>query len=243
MTPSDIERKLNQAFQTTNYLTHISHKKKYMYVETPKVACTGVKHVLQCAEVGSIISRDAMGDVHNRALSPLLSPSSNIPKFYEIFQSNEYFKFAFVRNPIARALSCWLDKIVQNQYERHRLMPKLGLKQTEEVSFLKFLEIIADQNDNEHDIHWATQTFLLRPNIHRYSFIGRFENFNIDFEKVCKHLGMVEYLGTAHEGKWHSTSASTKIKKYVGERELALLHSIYEQDFRNFGFGWGTNVI
>ena len=79
-----------------------------------------------------------------------------------------------------------LSRNEKNQHEKNRLAPKLGLNPTSDISLRKFLEIIAEQTETEHDIHWATQTFLLRPNIYQYSFLGKFfflilNSLNISF--------------------------------------------------------------
>jgi hypothetical protein len=235
-------QKYKQPFPTINYLTHISEKYNYVYTETPKAACTSIKYVLQSAERGSEIKLENPGIVHDRSISPLSSISNNIETYDNFFIGDKYFHFAFTRNPITRILSCWLDKLNKNQHEKNRLAPKLGLNPTSDISLRKFLEIIAEQTETEHDIHWATQTFLLRPNIYQYSFLGKFENFEYDFEKVCSFIGIMEFFFISN-GKWHGTNANLLINKYIGASELSLIHKIYKNDFKNFGYGWSTKLI
>lgn len=226
----------------TDYLCHWSKTKRFIYVETPKVACTTIKRVLQQAETGGGCVYEKPGDVHNRQRSPLLSPKVDMLAFASAMHDKEYFRFCFVRNPFTRALSCYLDKMVKNQFERKRLAPKLGLSPGNPPSFTYFLHAVAEQKEEEFDIHWAPQTYLLRPNRVRYSFIGRFELFREQFRLVCKKLGITEYADDM-PNTWHATNANEKVKDFLGKQEIELIHRTYEYDFRNFGYGWSPDVI
>jgi hypothetical protein len=227
---------------TTNYLVHWSKRYRYVYVETPKVACTTVKRVLQLAESDGARRFERPGDVHDRSQSPLLAPRTDMPAFIAAMSAGDCFRFCFVRNPFTRVLSCYLDKMVENAYERRRLAPKLGFDPQTPPAFDAFLQAVADQPDQERDIHWASQTYLLRPQRVRYSFIGRFELFEPQFGMVCQHLGVAAYAADL-KGTAHATNAYEKVKDYYSQREIDLVAKIYDPDFRNFGYGWSPVVI
>lgn len=231
-----------QPASLTNYLCNWSERLRYVYVETPKVACTTIKLVLQQAEAFGEMSYERPGDVHNRQLSPLLAPSDNVKSFVSATKSEDYFRFCFVRNPYTRVLSCYLDKMVKTEFERKRLAPKLGLDPEEVPSFKTFLQRVSQQSDDEYDIHWAPQTYLLRPNRIRYSFIGRFELFREQFKMVCDRLDISAYAEDLGD-TWHATNAFEKTKEYLGAEEIELICRIYERDFSNFGYGWSPEVI
>jgi hypothetical protein len=226
----------------TNYICHWSRIHGYVFVETPKVACTTIKRVLQAAELGPGRIAERPADVHDRGRSPLLSPCEDPGAFASAMQDPDVFRFAFVRNPFSRALSCWLDKMVKNAFERERLAPKLGFDPATPPAFGDFLTAVCDQEPAGRDIHWATQTYLLRPNRIRYSFIGRFEFFRPQFLAVCSRLGIDGHADDLPETS-HATNAGSKIREYVGQREAAIIRHIYEDDFRNFGYGWDPAVI
>lgn len=238
-----IMRKLfDQPPSVTDYICNWSIKHHFVYVETPKVACTSIKRILQQAEIGRTLMFEDPSDVHSRELSPLLAPRSDISMFEKAIEGDEYFRFCFVRNPFARALSCWLDKIVNNEWERARLAPLLGLDPESPSSFLSFLEGVDRQSEDERDIHWASQTFLVRPNRIKYSFVGRFETFKSHFMAVCDRLKLSDYVDGLPD-TLHATKAHQKIAEYVGSRETELIHKIYESDFRNFGYGWDPSMV
>ncbi len=228
----------------TNYICHWSPGLRCVYVETPKVACTTIKRVLQAAELKlADMGRDrAPKDIHARECSPLLSPHVDPGGFMDAMHDASYFRFGFVRNPFSRALSCWLDKMVGNEFERARLAPLLGLEDSVLPSLADYLTAVARQPEAERDPHWATQSYLLRPDRVRYSFIGRFEFFRPQFLAVCTRLGIEDYAADLPD-TWHATDASAKVREHVGAREADLIREIYDEDFRNFGYGWDMAVI
>jgi hypothetical protein len=147
----------------TEYICHWSRRIGCIYVETPKVACTTIKRVLQAAELGVERRHEMPDDVHARATSPLLAPGHDPEGFALAIWDTATFRFTFVRNPYSRILSCWLDKMVSNETERGRMAPMLGLDPNTPPSLAEFLEAIAAQPERERDPHWTTQTHLLNP--------------------------------------------------------------------------------
>lgn len=105
------------------YSTHISLKHNYLYVETPKVACSTIKKTLQTMEVENVnFHRDNPNiKVHENSL--LLSPSS-VGDFQKLLNS-EIFKFCFSRNPYTRLLSAYLQKICTNRPQKKLILRQL----------------------------------------------------------------------------------------------------------------------
>jgi len=221
-----------------NYLLHWSTERRYIFVETPKVACSAIKRVLQTDARAGVAPT---GDVHDRDASPLPRAMDDIAAFRALCEDPATFRFCFVRNPYSRILSCYLDKFVANEWERDRLAPKLGLSPDAPPSFRDFLRAVEGQPEHARDIHWASQVFLLRPNRFRYSFVGRFELFDAQFAKVCRHLGL-SYAPSSVD-KAHATSAGDMLRDYFGAEEVDLLKAIYADDFRFFGYGWSPALV
>jgi SAM-dependent methyltransferase len=236
-----IQEIFQQPLAAINYLCHWSKKNHFIYVETPKVACTTIKHVLQQAEVQKTIKFDDPSDVHCRSKSALLKPTDDPEGFLNALGDDRYFLFCFVRNPFTRILSCYLDKLVMNEWERQRLAPQLGLDPALAPSLLDFLRTIEKQTEPSRDAHWGTQTYLLQPNSVKYSFIGRFEFFTEQFSEVCAHMDINQYVDLSNRA--HATNAKQKVRDYIGSEEAVLIREIYETDFLNFGYGWSLDVV
>jgi hypothetical protein len=220
-----------------DYLTHISVRRRCVFVEVPKAGCSVVKRALQFSEVeGQGIDPDA--SVHDRALSPLAAPVSGGFDLAEVFGSpSSFFRFSFVRNPYSRALSCYLEKIAGEQWLRDLRLPELGFAPDADVSFPEFLRRVAEQEPRHMDIHWAPQHHLLSLQRVRYDFLGRFENFHADLKRLVEHLelGVPEELLNRRTA--HVTNAGQRLTQFYDQEAVELVQEIYRGDFDTLGYG------
>src|SRR5688572_11911209 len=141
-----------------NYLVNISLKLRYLYVEVPKVACSSIKRTLQQLEDEN---RSPPEDVHDRDASPLMAPYDSLSLYLSAQHDPRFRRFAFVRNPFTRTLSCYLDKCVQSPWERARLLPELGLSGDTIPTMHEFLLAVQRQPTPQMDIHWLPQAVIL----------------------------------------------------------------------------------
>ncbi|HVZ91621.1 MAG TPA: sulfotransferase family protein [Rhizomicrobium sp.] len=216
----------------SSYLINWSEKHRYIYVETPKVACSSIKLTLQRIELND--RAYAPDDIHKRADSPLLAARARPRRFLRALRSSAYFRFCFVRNPYGRILSAYLDKLVRSERERPQSLASLGLAPEARPSFLDFLELLADAEPSRFDVHWARQVDLLTPHLIAYDFIGRFESFDADFSTVLRRIGRgPDWIADARR---HRTDASAQMDRWIGPPERALIERIYAADFDAYGY-------
>ncbi len=231
--------------RTINHLINYSDKLRYIYVETPKVACATTKRTLQYLEVDKQLS--ALPDnPHNRGSSPLRQPFEDEPHFIYVLTAANYVTFSFVRHPYTRVLSCYLDKFVLNTLEKARLSPVLGVGPEEKINFGEFLELL-DDNHLLDDVHWMPQYNILRPDRIKYDFIGRFEHFADDFYKllqvIVKDSDIELTQDVILDVRVNETQASKKLHKYYDSHKKMLVDRLYANDFRYFGYGQSLDVI
>ena len=219
-----------------NYLTHVSLRHKAVFVEVPKAGCTTVKKVMQFSEVSGDVSK-LSSDVHARRESPLVDMLAARMNPDEVFgRESAYFRFAFIRNPFTRIISCYKDKIIGSQWERDLRLPQLGFSPTDEVSLEAFLERVLVQDPTEMDIHWAPQTLLLASDRIRYSYIGRQETFAIDMQRVVDRVGFDVPPSGVSTLPPHATRARDGLAGLSGEA-TQLIRRIYRDDFARLGYG------
>ena len=227
-------------YQTANYLLNISNKYNYIYFENPKVGCSTIKRTLQIMETNDKTLLDM--DVHNKTKSPLLSPLQLVNPITHHLKS--HFKFSFVRNPYTRILSCYLDKIVGNEWERNIRLPKIGYSPNDNLTFEEFLLAIRKFPIEKWDIHWMPQTILLAHNKVKMDFIGRLEYFDLDFKKVIAFLKKEPFENSNIVNvKHHSVGANKKLQQYLTKKCEDLIKEIYYDDFKAFGYGFNPNII
>lgn len=231
------EKFFDYPFYLALYHGNISQKFSYFYLTNPKVASTTILTVLQTAE------RDGAPPHHrieDRAASPLLSFRTAPLSADAVLTGDRFFKFTYVRNPYTRILSCYLDKMVQVEHERVRLLPNLGFATDYQPTFIEFLDAIYAQPDESRDAHWMSQARLTGIGKIDYDFIGRYETFGSSFPKLLDRLGIDSGLFVPQTKALHATDAASRIEKYIGEEERKLILAIYRADFRMLAYG--TNL-
>jgi hypothetical protein len=226
--------------ESLNYATHISLKHKYIFIETPKVACSTIKISLQRLELEKeSFNRDRFEDVHVREFSPLLQ-LTQLPDFEEYLERNDFFKFCFVRNPYSRLLSCYLDKILNPTVfkEKESVLAFMGLNINDidyPISFGDFVSVIEKQSLLEMDYHWRPQTYLTCQSTIKYDFIGKLENFENDFNHASKYISPELDKYYSPEVR-HQTGANKRLQKYYDDDLFERVYNIYEVDFVNFSY-------
>lgn len=189
----------------------ISHKNKYIYYGVPKVASISIRKML--AEFDGI--------------EWIFPPSSNT-KFEYVSQNGAlkypYFKFAFVRNPWDRLVSCYADKVIGGYKFNYHGMKFAGME------FKEFAKLVCSINDNRSDGHFKSQHTFIKHNI---DFMGRFENLANDLDVVRSKLGIgikEEHLMKSKR-KTYEDYYDEDLKEMVGDR--------YKEDISKFGYKFG----
>lgn len=141
--------------------------------------------------------------------------------------------FAFVRHPLGRLHSAYLNKIVDAE--------RLGDKNTFRchgisfgISFEAFVQRVCELNDRECDRHLRSQSWFLADERGLVpSFIGRLETFAADWERLRAQLPALGDVG-------HSNKAAhgKDFREFYTPRMLEIAQARYEQDFRLFGYAF-----
>ncbi len=112
---------------------------------------------------------------------------------------NDYLKFALVRNPWSRLVSCYKSKIrssgFTNEYFRKGI--HLGFNRYEglfygDMPFQEFAEAICTIPDSMADPHFISQLFWLTDNSGklRPNYIGKLENLEPTFKDIFDNTGI-----------------------------------------------------
>uniref|UniRef100_A0A7C3W8U9 Sulfotransferase family protein n=1 Tax=Fundidesulfovibrio putealis TaxID=270496 RepID=A0A7C3W8U9_9BACT len=218
------------------YYICVSARHGYVYVTTPKCACTALLALLQRLELDDPAYRPSVEQAHDRLKSPLFTPEA--VDFPAMLEDGRVLKFTFVRNPFTRILSAYLSKIVGRKEQRAIVNLLLGLPSADmdtHISFGQFVEAVAGQEAFAMDGHWRPLSCQTYAYDFPYDFIGRFEHFARDLETLNGLLGgkLAPYYAP---DTYHPTNAAGLLHRHytpeIADRVLAL----YRHDFVNFGY-------
>jgi len=151
---------------------------------------------------------------------------------------DSYFKFSFVRNPFARILSAYLDKVCNKHdiqfYDKFRNM-----------SFKEFVFEVSkhELKYKQVDSHILPQNLLI-PNKESLSFLGKIENFNTDFKYVCDKLELefdFEYkIGTGKQNSKNLNKTEHKhYTEYYDDETRKIVAEKYKKDLDLFNYTFG----
>ena len=140
-----------------------------------------------------------------------------------------FFRFAFVRDPRSRLVSCWRNKVIEadrpTEVESH-----IGLDLEERKSlrdFGDFVQFVVRQDPANCDIHFRPQTRLV--DVDHVDFVGRFESFDRDVHTVFEQLGIPAELPHLNR------STSTVADPYTPSL-LAQVEEFYADDLEAFSY-------
>ena len=227
--------------QILTYHSWVSVGHKCVCVTVPKVACSRIKLTLHLLDKNPEPAH--LGDVHDAGVR---LGSFGREQIVEMLTSPDWFRFCFVRNTYDRLLSAYKPQVGNTWNEQYKWLKdeiKKGLGYplvdgTRESlvpfrDFVRYLRVA--KGAVLHDGHFNSQVGILMPHLIPYDFIGRFEAFQSDFERVLNRLNAPpEILATVSEVK----NATGKVHPAIAyDRELAgLAYDLYEADFTNFGY-------
>lgn len=206
----------------------ISHSKKFIFVHNYKVAGTSVRNALKPynnlsfwsssfkdkikflnGEYPKVYAKDFEHHVNTPKLKTQLDP--------EIFDS--YFKFGFVRNPWDWQVSLYKFMLKRTQHHQHEL-----------IKSMKSFEEYIDWRVNED--RQLQQKFFYQDGKCLVDFIGKMENLNEDFSKICKKVGVVSTLPRLNASRTKSDS----FLNYYDQRTIDLVDEAFKKDIELFGY-------
>lgn len=126
-----------------------------------------------------------------------------------VFRPINKFSFTFIRNPYARLVSAYLNKIKNNTrlietLHEHNMYP--------DMPFTDFIWQVCIETDGVSDEHWKSQHIFIPSWI---DFVGTMENLDKDFDTVSKLVGFNNYgleriNHTTDEGGWNTKPTESR---------------------------------
>ncbi len=231
--------------------SYLSTRYKLLYIATPKVACTTLKWWFAALEGYSkaLASTTDSGEssselvIHDAFWKIAPNVTGLAPeKLAKPLTSDEYFRFAVVRNPYKRIFSAWQSKLLLR--EPLQSQPYLNcdffhfpITNSRDIckAFEGFLEhLVSREMPHYWDVHWTPQASLLRPDLISYGKLVQIENVQ-DLK-----LALADHLGPAIPDPFAVRSMNESLIPYlpefISERAEELIRLLYAQDFNLFKY-------
>lgn len=226
----------------------ISMRYRYVFFPISKNANSTLKTIFRSVEMERLGPGHKVENPHQMFNPPLISPYQVGEEFYADVVLQSYYRFAFVRNPYSRLLSCYLDRIIGRSNTRPRRMfnKAAGNSPGARVEFPDFIRVICKQKSFAMNDHWRDQySTLLSGNV-TFDYIGKFENMRNDLERVFKTVipdsDLYERVARQNDSP-QVTSAQTSVQKYYTDELAELVADRYHMDFSEYGYSTDPNQV
>lgn len=218
-------------------------EKKVVYTSVPKAANSTVKKCLWSASGVHIEGKNI-----NSAIFKNPGPSRRVSEIDNqelaiIFQSEGWFRFSFVRNPYKRLLSGYKDKILGlgNPKKSNSFLKRINWHASELPSFDEFIQAVCSQEEDAMDWHWMPQSRLLMPDIIRYDFVGKLENFHDDMRTVLSRIDTdSEKIEALLSVSLNKTSEKKNNPVFISDKTAEMIYKKYAKDFEMFDYDAGS---
>jgi|TARA_Y100000996_G_scaffold391841_1_gene354127 glycosyltransferase involved in cell wall biosynthesis len=226
----------------------VSHSNRFVYTFIPKVACSSLKMALSKQfGVDVNISDAAKENVFNDLSSFEAMHAANwpiLPKHLNFHdQLWDYLKFAIVRNPWDRLVSCYKNKILSTNdtnefYEGgvHRaLVRDYGDLFYSGMDFTAFAEAVCGIPDALAEDHFRSQhTFITHRGQVFTNRIGKLEDIEQEWTYLCANMNIDNELQNINV----SSNSGTKrtYKEYYSDELRDKVAQRYQKDIEMFGY-------
>ena len=190
------------------YNITVCHEKKFMWFRVAKVGTRTIYHHL------------LKSHIHLDAEHPYRL-------YYPTNIYSNYFKFAFVRNPWDRLVSCWHNKVIDSNYFKFS-----DVKLTEMKTFANFVNFLSGLDIENCDPHLRLQCRLI--DLNHIDYLGRLESLGSDLSKIFHILDIplndIEPKNVSPE--------RIHYHEYFDPALAEKVYQIYRRDIQIFGYNY-----
>ena len=209
----------------------VSHKLKCVFIHIQKTAGSSIEYTLKSFDPEALLKLPDISYRHSQAI--------DIKKALDKDIWDNYFKFAFVRNPWDR-LSAWYDLILRHleKGNREQIMERIVVQQLVSLSsnFEEFIhncsENLVEKNGERAGFGYNQIDYLTDDDGQLIvDFIGRYENLESDFKKVLGNI-VNKSVSLPHINK----STRKHYSRYYSKKTRDIVAERYSRDIETFGY-------
>ena len=207
-----------------------SEKHNYIFVHIPKTGGTSIRKAL-----AKTYHKSGLEQVPNQAIGvPSMRPVKHSPAVYikravGLSSWNSFYRFAFVRNPWDWCVSTY------HFIKKTRRDPRRSL-----VSKMSFDDFVVWLYNNLESLKRMHQSFngqnsyiINKKGKVLVDFVGRFENLQDDYAKICNNIGIKPKILGTHNGTKHK-----QYKEYYTDTTINMVSTIFKKDINIFNYSY-----
>ncbi len=213
----------------------VIHQLKLLYYPTAKIASTSIReYLIRCLSEAN----------HTDNSTQLLNLDSFAPLRVNMYRARKYVKlgyhsFAVTREPVARLVSCFKDKILpyhggQQVYSGFARYNTILGKQLfhPNMTFDEFVSLVGKIPDFLAEAHFRSQHRALPVigNKVRIDYLHRLESLDDSMAQMCSELGLPAWQPV----KSNTTAGRSTI--HPSKKDLAIIHKRYRRDLILLGY-------
>jgi len=195
----------------------ISLKHEFIFVHIPRTAGTSIEWTLQDETCTLLPNEWDESRVPDAPLNHLTLQQIRDHGFLPPERFERFFKFCFVRNP-------W-DRLVSEMFYL-REIGMLDGNDAQAFEEMRNLESVGNHLTLQHD-------FVTLDSEVGVDFIGRFENLQNDFDRICDIIGIAR-----RQLPFTNTSTRQPHWNYYDSRTRSWVARRYRRDLEAFGYGY-----
>ena len=209
---------------------------KLVFCWIPKISCTTWKRVLfQAKNNGTIVLMRAHDDGNNWGH---LGRLRNHPPAERKRILDTYYKAMFVREPFARVLSAFKNKVEGHSNDMFKSWePSMPDEDVEKNKFPIYIRNVLSYNRSSLAInkHWRLYDQICPCEVD-YDFIGHFEHLGLEGQMLLKAIGVDHLMSFPEYHPSHSKPYLLEYYSKLTKEEIYKLGKFYELDFKIFGY-------
>lgn len=207
----------------------------FVYIRIPKAANSTITRTLAMhlhRDQRESIEADKSGKLAKTSFQTILDPNC----FTRRMLLANYRVFSFFRNPYARVLSAYLDKMQsRNAYRYPWVADALGVKSTAHITFPDFIGFL--ENGNLYgDAHWAPQVKCCPLPVDELYYKGDIENLRVGLKSITTEIfGRECWAGIAIR-EHNRQHANEQLQSYYTDSLRERVYRLYEEDFLQLNY-------
>lgn len=218
-----IQNNIKQFLKPYNHVNIHIPQLNLIYISISKTGISSIRSIF-LKKVGATYNKKNYKTIHGKVAD--IFQYISIKK---VSKQQDTYKFSIVRNPFDRLVSCYKNKILDEEY----LPIQKGYDSLfyKDMSFEEFAKGVCQLPDMLSDRHFRSQySYLFYKGELIVDFLGKFENIDEDFDVIKKKYDLGELP--------HINKSSTKsnYRDYYTPELVQLVYNRYKNDVEKFNY-------